>query len=113
MNIRPVDLQVLIPRTIDVAKMASVNDQQAAAQQQDVSSRLKQTAETQQRQVQNTLSSQHEGRVGLEDLERENGKQRRRRNGRQSAEPADSEPDTGQSAIAPDPVLGHRIDIKT
>ena len=67
MNIRPVDLQVLIPRTIDVAKMASVNDQQASAQQQDVSSRLKQTVETQQHQVQNMLSSQHEGRVGLED----------------------------------------------
>ena len=113
MNIRPVDLQVLIPRTIDVSKMASVNDQQASAQLQDVSSRLKQTVETQQHQVQNMLSSQHEGRVGLEDLERENKKQRRRRNGRPSAEPTDSESETVQSAIAPDPVLGHRIDIKT
>lgn len=113
MNIRPVDLQVLVPRTIDVAKMASVHDQQAAIQQQDVSMRLKQSAQDQQRQVQTTLSSQHEGRVSLEDLEREKEKQRRRRNGRQSADQPESEPESGQAVSPAGSTLGHRIDIKT
>jgi len=113
MNIRPVDLQVLVPRTIDVAKMASVHDQQATIQQQDVSLRLKQSAQEQQRQVQTTLSSQHEGRVGLEDLEREKKKQRRRRNERQSTDEPESEPEPGQGASLLGAALGHRIDIKT
>ena len=112
-NIRPVDLQVLVPRTIDVAKMVSVHDQQAATQQQQLSANLKQAVEAKQRQVQTALSSQHDGKVGMEDLDQEKRKGRRQHEGRNDRENQESEQETGSSAIPPVSMLGHTIDIKT
>ena len=112
-NIRPVDLQVLVPRTIDVAKMASVNDHQAATQQQEVSTRLKQAVAEKQRQVQTALSAQHDGRVGMQELDQEKRKGRRQHEGRNDRENQESEQETGSSAIPPVSMLGHTIDIKT
>ena len=113
MNIRPVDLQVLVPRTIDVAKMASVHDQQAATQQQQLSANLKQAVEAKQRQVQTALSAQHDGRVGMQELDQEKRKGRRQHEGRNDRENQESEQETGSSAIPPVSMLGHTIDIKT
>ena len=112
-NIRPVDLQVLVPRTIDVAKMASVHDQQAATQQQQLSANLKQAVEVKQRQVQTTLSSQHDGRVGMEDLDQEKQRRRRQQEERSDRDSIESEPEIGSAAIPPISLLGHTIDIKT
>ena len=112
-NIRPVDLQVLVPRTIDVAKMASVHDQQAATQQQQLSANLKQAVEAKQRQVQTALSAQHDGRVGMQELDQEKRKGRRQHEGRNDRENQESEQETGSSAIPPVSMLGHTIDIKT
>ena len=112
-NIRPVDLQVLVPRTIDVAKMASVHDQQAATQQQQLSASSKQAVEAKQRQVQTALSSQHDGRVGMEDLDQEKRKHRRQQEERNSRDNQESEPEIGSAAIPPVSLLGHTIDIKT
>ncbi len=113
MNIRPVDLQVLVPRTIDVAKMASVHDQQAVTQQQQLSANLKQAVEAKQRQVQTALSSQHDGRVDMQELDQEKRKGRRQHEGRNDRENQESEQETGSAAIPPVSMLGHTIDIKT
>ena len=112
-NIRPVDLQVLVPRTIDVAKMASVHDQQAATQQQQLSANLKQAVEVKQRQVQTALSSQHDGGVGMEDLDQEKQRRRRQREERNDRDSNEPEPEIGSAAIPPVSQLGHTIDIKT
>ena len=112
-NIRPVDLQVLVPRTIDVAKMASVHDQQAATQQQQLSANLKQAVEAKQRQVQTALSSQHDGKVGMEDLDQEKQRRRRQQEERNDRDSNESEPEIGSAAIPPVSLLGHTIDIKT
>jgi hypothetical protein len=112
-NIRPVDLQVLVPRTVDVAKMASVHDQQAATQQQQLSANSKQAAEAKQRQVQTALSSQHEGRVGMEDLDQEKRNRRRQQEERNDRDTYESEPEIASAAIPPVSLLGHTIDIKT
>ena len=113
MNIRPVDLQVLVPRTIDVAKMASVHDQQAVTQQQQLSANLKQAVDAKQRQVQTALSSQHDGRVDMQELDQEKRKGHRQHEGRNDRENQESEPETGSAAIPPVSMLGHTIDIKT
>ena len=112
-NIRPVDLQVLVPRTIDVAKMASVHDQQAVTQQQQLSANLKQAVDAKQRQVQTALSSQHDGRVDMQELDQEKRKGHRQHEGRNDRENQESEPETGSAAIPPVSMLGHTIDIKT
>lgn len=118
LNIRPMDLQVLIPRTIDVAKMASVNEQQSATQQHHLSVRLKQTANEQQHQVQTTLSPHHEGKVTTEDLDHEKRKDHQRQEEREETEKnlsgTDSATTFNNARPQPsDPVRGHTIDIKT
>jgi len=109
-------LQVLIPRTIDVAKTAAVNERQPAAHQQQLSAQAKQTAAEQQRQVQTKLSAQHDGKVTTDDLERQKQKDHRQGEGRghENAEDVDADA-TGLSAHSQptDPLRGHTIDIKT
>ena len=112
-NIRPVDLQVLVPRTIDVAKMASVHDQQAATQQQQLSANLKQAVEAKQRQVQTALSSQHDARVGMEDLDQDKRKRRHQQEERNNRDHCEPEPEIGAAAIPPVSLVGRTIDIKT
>ncbi len=116
MNIRPIDLQVLIPRTMDVAKTAAVSEQQPITQQQQLADQLKQSVAEQQRQVQTTLSSQHEGKVTTENLDRE--KQKKHQHGeerdRESSSDTNPEPvDSKSLSSSVDPVRGHTIDIKT
>ncbi|MBP2667413.1 MAG: hypothetical protein H6Q76_2393, partial [Firmicutes bacterium] len=47
----------MMPRTLDAAKTATIHEQQAATQQQQLSVRLKQTIDAQQHQVQTKLST--------------------------------------------------------
>lgn len=119
MSIRPMDLQVLIPRSLDAAKIASSHDQQPAAQQQVAALRLKQEASEQQHQVQTALSSQHDGKVDTEDLDEERKRKRRNRGGADEHGERDggAAPTGAEKLMAssgpPDPVRGQRIDIKT
>lgn len=104
MNIRPIDLQVLIPRTTEVSKVQQVADQQTVLQQQQSAAALQQLAANRQHQVQQ--SPRGTGGKVDPDAQQENkrrdsynGKGRRRREN-------DAEEDT-------DPIRGHTIDIKT
>jgi len=111
------DLQVLIPRTIDVAKSASVNEQQRVTAQQQLSAQLKQSTETKQRQVQTKLSSQQDGRVSTDDLDRDKQNEHHRhegRGGKATADAGDLDPENLKlSPFQADPLRGHTIDIKT
>jgi hypothetical protein len=111
------DLQVLIPRTIDVAKTAAVNEHQSVTQQQQLSTRLKNTVEAQQHQVQSKMSSQHDGRVTTEDLDREKQKERQQHEAwdeKEIPDVADTDSDKIKNTILVlDPLRGHTIDIKT
>lgn len=105
-----------MPRTLDVAKIASVNDQQSVTQQQQLSMHSKRTADEQQRQVQTTLSSHHDGKVTTEDLDHEKHKRHNQHEGRDDQENSDAHIETEKSGShpkSPDSVLGHMIDIKT
>jgi len=115
--IRPMDLQVMMPRTLDAAKTATIHEQQAATQQQQLSVRLKQTVDVQQHQVQTKLSTQQDGKVATEDLDREKQKGGRQNEGKKEDELSDdADLDNGNlkiSALPTDPLRGHTIDIKT
>ncbi|HWR28495.1 MAG TPA: hypothetical protein VN631_01570 [Negativicutes bacterium] len=109
-------MQVLIPRTIDVAKTAAVNEQQPVTQQQQLAAQLKQTVAEQQRQVQTKLSAQHDGKVTTEDLDHEKQKDHRQSDGQDPENAAGAESDAAGAkvqSLPPDPVRGHTIDIKT
>jgi len=115
--IRPMDLQVMMPRTLDAAKTATIHEQQAVTQQQQLSVRLKQAVEAQQQQVQTKLSTQQDGKVTTEDLEREKQKERRQNEAKEDGELsgfADVDNDNRKISTLPtDPLRGHTIDIKT
>lgn len=104
----------MIPRTIDAAKVAAVNDQQSVTQQQQLAAHMKQAAAEQQQQVQNAKQAQHDGKVTTEDLHKE--KQQGRRQNKKDAEQAGEPEAEAVSAARPeprDPLRGHTIDIKT
>jgi len=65
------DLQVMIPRTMDAARVASATDQQSVTYQQQLAVQLKQTTAEQQQQVLPAKSSQHDGKDSTEDLSKE------------------------------------------
>ncbi len=117
MNIRPIDLQVIIPRATDAAKVAAVNDRQAVTQQQQIAEHAKQTANEKQHQVQTASPGNPSGKVTTEDLNQEN-KQEQQTYGEtdekhgKGGQPED-EAAQKRAQTPPDPIRGHTIDIKT
>lgn len=107
MNIRSIDLQVLIPRTTEASKNQDVFDHQLGSQQQFFADELRQAAAHRQAQVQSSPKGEG-GRVEAEGQKERRGTDKRRRDGggRQNSKdnslPEDEEP-----------FLGHHIDIKT
>ncbi len=105
MSVRPIDLQVLIPRTTEISRMQQVSDQQAALQQQQSAAEWERLAANRQQQVQKPQQNAG-GRVEPDAQEsgRDHaGEQRRGR--RRPAEDGEIE--------GADPIRGHTIDIKT
>ena len=117
MNIRPIDLQVMIPRATDAAKVAALNERQAVTQQQQLAEHAKQTANEKQHQVQTAAASHPSGKVTTEDLNQE-----KRQEHSQQGEKGEKKTKEGSeedvvpkshAAAPPDPIRGHKIDIKT
>jgi hypothetical protein len=111
MNIRPMDMQVLIPRATDVAKNQQISDQQGMQQQQQFAAEWKKIADVRQNQVQS--SSKTEGEKVKAKEERQSHKRNQERAGdeNQDAE-TDTLEDTVNHPSPDDPLRGHRIDIK-
>ena len=118
MNIRPMDLQVLIPRATDAAKTAIQTDRQAVTAQQQIAEQSKQTANEKQYQVQTALPGNASGKVSTEDLNQEK-RQEHPAQGEQDekhGKGGQSDEDAARKKHAetpPDPIRGHKIDIKT
>ena len=116
MNIRPMDLQIMVPRAMDVAKTAAVHDQSSTLHQQQLASQTKLAVAVQQQQVQNMTPASH-SKVTTEDLNQEQQKGKPH----QEQEGKDASADSGDQNLAgvktrtvlPDPIRGHKIDIKT
>lgn len=105
MNIRSIDLQVLIPRATEVSKIQQTNDHQSALQQQENAAAQQQLSVARQQQVQRTPQS--EGGKIEPDAKREGQAEHHHRDDAHHADENDSL-DGSQ-----DPLRGHHIDIKT
>ncbi|EGO63178.1 hypothetical protein [Acetonema longum] len=113
MNIRPIDLQVLIPKATEAGKAQHTTNQQAAIQQQEFAALWQRISAERQQQVQNPAKS--EGGKVTRDKQppekrgsQQDGQKDTEDNSEQSKEPAKA---TGSQFA--DPVRGHKIDIKT
>ena len=107
MNIRSIDLQVLIPRTTEVSKTQQILENQSSLQQQQFAEEWRNIATLRQQQIQHT-SQTEEGVIrdrdsGNDHQKKENEKPKRKKNANGSVK------DTTGS----DPVRGNIIDIKT
>lgn len=107
MSIRPLDLQVLIPRTTEVSRAQQTNDHQATLQQQQNAAAQQQLSAARQQQVQRTPQSEG-GRIEP-DAKRE-GQGQANHHSREDHHQAD-ENDSFEGGH--DPLRGHHIDIKT
>jgi hypothetical protein len=112
MNIRPMDMQVLIPRSTEVARNQQITDQQNMQQQQQFAAEWKKIADNRQNQVQSS-SKAEDGRVKAKE-ERESRKNHHRQTQEdQDAETAkDNIEHSENHLLAEDPLRGHKIDIK-
>jgi D-ribose pyranose/furanose isomerase RbsD len=114
MNIRPIDMQVLIPRTVDVSKVQQLANQQVIVNQQLLGEQLKQFNDHRQHQVQQLLQS--EGEKVTANKERE-AQQQHQKKPAVPLQQRDSDR-LEQEAILnrpsqDDPLRGHSIDIIT
>jgi hypothetical protein len=115
-SIRPVDLQVIIPRATEVSKTQQSSNQQIISQQQQFAEQWQQIAASRQQKVQNT--SKTEGGKVRRDREKKNQnkdlKQESQSNeGLIEQNSNDPKSCTRMSVQAADPTRGHLIDIKT
>jgi hypothetical protein len=110
MNIRSIDLQVLIPHATEVSKAQHTANQQTASQQQDFAAQWQRISQDRQQQVQ-TVNQSEGGKIKEK---KEDPDKRRNRGSKEQTQRKDgnAQPPHAPQAF-PDPALGHRIDIKT
>lgn len=109
MNIRPIDLQVLIPHATEVSKTQAITNQQGIQQQQQFAEQFQKISTDMQHQVQSTAKSV-ETKVRREkdkNQEQHSSKQRD-----QAVVLLEKEEDTVDKDEQ-DPIRGHLIDIIT
>ncbi|CUH96116.1 hypothetical protein P22_2204 [Propionispora sp. 2/2-37] len=107
MNIRSIDLQVLIPRATEVAKTQNTFDQQNTVNQQQSAEQWQKISADRQHQVQNTPKNE-----GGKIKERgESPSQHQQQHAQSHSAHAEQEEDEGIKSE--DPVRGHTIDIRT
>lgn len=113
MSIRPVDLQVLIPRATEVGRHQQTADQQLTNQQQQFAEQLQQIAQSRQHKVQGTPKNEG-GKVQREkDQEEKNGRGGQNHQKHQEAQAKENSQGGHVETSVNDPVRGHLIDIKT
>lgn len=110
MSINPVELQVLIPKSVEVGKAQNVANRQDILQQQHVAEQWNGISENRQQQVQRTDKNEG-GKIGKE----KNGKQQNSSpdNGKNKKDRKRAEDSAANRASHEDPIRGHMIDIKT
>lgn len=110
MTIKPVDLQVLIPRVTEVGKAQHVMNQQDTLQQQQFAGKWEHIATDRQHQVQSTNKSE-DTKVARE-KQKEQQKQSKDSSKQKDGKEKHTDVD-GDNPLSKDPARGHLIDIKT
>lgn len=112
MNIRSIDLQVLIPQATEVSKTQHTANQQSAAQQQQFAAQWQRIAENRQQQVQ--VVNQSEGKRIKEQKESPNKQSSQEQESEQKQQDRqDNATNHAVTSTHADPIRGHVIDIKT
>lgn len=111
MNIRSIDLQLLIPHANEVGKAQHNVNQQPALQQHDFATQWQKISQDRQQQVQTVNESENPKIKKKQDTP---GKQRRQSQSQSHEQHrCEEQHPLPQSAIVNDSPLGHTIDIKT
>lgn len=110
LTIRPVDLQVIIPRVTEVSKTQHTTDHQDTLQQQQFEGKWQQISTDRQHQVQGTAKSE-ESKVGENHSREQKNSKDNKKNDDDKIEKKDTEKINKPSSE--DPVRGNLIDIKT
>ena len=110
MSIRPIDMQVLIPKATEVGKQQNNLNQQSTLQQQQFVEELKKTVQVRQQQVQGMDKSQG-GKVERD--ENQKHKKHPREFARNHDQPKEASEQEDPEGVGQDPLRGHIIDIKT
>lgn len=109
MNIRSIDLQVLIPHATEVGKVQHNTNQQSALQQHDFATQWQKIAQDRQQQVQTVNESENPNIKKKQDNPNKQRRQSQSQEQHHDKEPQSS-PETPRRIKSP---LGHTIDIKT
>lgn len=110
MSINPIELQVLIPKSLEVGKAQDVVNRQDILQQQHAAEQWNNISENRQHQVQRTAKNEG-GKVGREKHAKEQDHSPDKQKNKKNQNSADN--DKINRASNEDPVRGHIIDIKT
>lgn len=111
MNVRPMDMQVLIPHATDVGKAQHHANQQTMTQQQQFAEQLQKTNERRQKQVQGSEKS--EGNKIKREDKREEKRQGKEGFGEKERKALPAAEVEKTEKVSQDPLRGRCIDIKT
>lgn len=107
MLIRPMDLQVLLPRAGEAARAQQTQEQQILQQPQAAGQQWQALSRVRQGQVQHS-------EAGEEAHIRQEQREQRERQQQEQGEAGEQHGDASQTAVVPpDPLRGHHIDIRT
>jgi hypothetical protein len=108
MNIRSIDLQVLIPRATEAGKVQQVTNHQSVLDQQQFAAQFQAIAKERQQQVQDVPKTES-GKI------HNNNKEKEHKNNQQQGAHLNKHPKNSseQEESITDPLKGHIIDIKT
>ena len=107
MNIRSIDLQVLIPRATEAGKVQQLTNQQTVVEQQQFAAQFQEITKERKQQVQHVPKTEN-GKISRDkEHEQQHQSQQNSSFQRHQKDLAD------QEEIIPDPLRGHVIDIKT
>lgn len=112
MSIRPIDMQVLIPRATEVGVQQNNLAQQSTIQQQQFAEQLSKAAEVRQQQVQGITKGQG-GKIERDGQKAKNHKRDAEQPGHSNSAAVAETPEAETETASRDPVLGYIIDIKT
>lgn len=109
MNIRPIDLQSLMPQTLEVGKVKALDNLQLNQNQQAFNEQLQKETDVRSKKV--IGSDKSEGKlVKSKDKESEAGGKKREKEHKNADEPEEKKPQATQQKVS-DGVRGTRIDI--
>ena len=112
MNIRPIDLQVMLPHVTDIGKVQATQNQQQIVQQQQFAEQLQHQVDARQSQVEKTKRTEMPRIHREKQEEREQhtaGEQQHKREQKDAKPQEKTHAETQGNDF--DPVRGHNIDI--